>query len=517
MALEKQSLTGHVFVTESTGTGKSNVVYQMLRELKKQGVHFLVIEPAKGEYKHIFGKDDGVRVFGTNPYYSPMLRINPFQFPEGMHVLEHIDRLIEIFNVCWPMYAAMPAVLKESVERAYLLAGWNLDTSENKYDRRLFPTFTDVLGELKAVVEESAFSKEVKDNYIGSLATRIQSLTNGIYGRIFGSEEIGDAVLFDSDTIVDLSRVGSMETKSMIMGILVMRLQEYRMTSAQMNAELGHVTVLEEAHQLLKRTSTEQSGESSNLLGKSVEMLSNAIAEIRTYGEGFIIADQAPALLDMSVIRNTNTKIIMRLPDAGDRELVGRAVNLSAAQIEEVARLKTGVGVVYQNEWSEAVVCRMHFEKQEGRYQYEPEHAVETGTKEWMVLKGMLAKLRGEHLEFSIQELCEYVLASSLSASGKVKILRILKSRAIRELSDIQSAVYDIVCTPEIRSQAEHTESMEEWKQVFVYGDGLPLSDLDMEQQNIVLECILKEEVERFHKPEEYLEMWHRHVRGEVL
>ena len=101
------------------------------------------------------------------------------------------------------------------------------------------------------------------------------------------------------------------------------------MTNGDMNAELKHITVLEEAHNLLKRTSTEQMSESANLLGKSVEMLANAIAEMRTYGEGFIIADQAPGLMDLSVIRNTNTKIIMRLPDFSDRELVGKSANLN--------------------------------------------------------------------------------------------------------------------------------------------------------------------------------------------
>ena len=83
-------------------------------------------------------------------------------------------------------------------------------------------------------------------------------------------------------------------------------------TAAGANRPLRHLTVLEEAHNLLKRTSTDQPVEGGNLLGKSVEMLSNAIAEMRTYGEGFIIADQAPGLLDMAAIRNTNTKIILR-------------------------------------------------------------------------------------------------------------------------------------------------------------------------------------------------------------
>lgn len=144
-----------------------------------------------------------------------------------------------------------------------------------------------------------------------------------------------------------------METKAMIMGILIMRLQEYRMTVGGSNADLNHVTVLEEAHNLLKRTSTEQSSESSNLLGKSVEMLSNAIAEVRTYGEGFIIADQSPGLLDMSVIRNTNTKIIMRLPDERDRNLVGKSAGLNENQIKELSKLPTGVAAIYQNNWIE--------------------------------------------------------------------------------------------------------------------------------------------------------------------
>lgn len=360
VSLDKKSLSMHTFITGSTGSGKSNTIYKMLKGLGQQRVKFLVIEPAKGEYKHVFGNEKNVTVLGTNPYKTDLLKINPFKFPEDIHVLEHIDRLIEIFNVCWPMYAAMPAVLKSAVEKSYISSGWDLDISVNKYSNDVFPTFIDVLEHLKNVVDESDFSDEVKGNYKGALITRIESLTNGINGRILSNnDEIDNNILFDQNVIVDLSRIGSVETKSLIMGILVMRLQEHRMSQGGMNQNLKHITVLEEAHNLLKRTSTEQSSEGSNLLGKSVEMLSNAIAEMRTYGEGFIIADQSPGLLDMSAIRNTNTKIILRLPDFSDRELVGKAISLSDDQIKEVSKLETGVGVVYQNDWLEPVLCKI--------------------------------------------------------------------------------------------------------------------------------------------------------------
>lgn len=359
LILNRQAMTSHTFVTGSTGTGKSNAVYHLLDEITKNGqTTFLVVEPAKGEYKNVFGNCTDVQVFGTNPRETPLLRMNPFAFPEDIHILEHIDRLVEIFNACWPMYAAMPAVLKDAIERSYQKVGWNLRNSES--EKGVFPTFFDLLDILPGVIEESHYSKDTQSDYVGALCTRVKSLTNGIYGSVLCAEDaLTDEALFDRNVVVDLSRVGSMETKSLLMGILVMKLQEYRMCSSGMNSRLRHVTVLEEAHNLLRKTSAEQSQEGANLQGKSVEMLANAIAEMRTYGEGFIIADQAPGLLDMSVIRNTNTKIILRLPDEEDRKLVGKSAALKEAQIDELSKLPLGVAAVYQNEWPEAVLCKI--------------------------------------------------------------------------------------------------------------------------------------------------------------
>ena len=359
LLLNRQAMASHTFITGSTGTGKSNAVYHLLDEITKNGqTTFLVVEPAKGEYKNVFGNCTDVQVFGTNPRETPLLRMNPFAFPENIHILEHIDRLVEIFNACWPMYAAMPAVLKDAIERSYQKVGWDLRNSES--EKGVFPTFFDLLDILPGVIEESHYSKDTQSDYVGALCTRVKSLTNGIYGSVFCAEDaLSDAELFDCNVVVDLSRVGSMETKSLLMGILVMKLQEYRMCSSEMNSRLRHVTVLEEAHNLLRKTSAEQSQEGANLQGKSVEMLANAIAEMRTYGEGFIIADQAPGLLDMSVIRNTNTKIILRLPDEEDRKLVGKSAALKEAQIDELSKLPLGVAAVYQNEWPEAVLCKI--------------------------------------------------------------------------------------------------------------------------------------------------------------
>ena len=421
--LRQNSLASHVFVTGSTGSGKSNTIYQLLNEGRKNGLKFLVVEPAKGEYKHVFGNHDDVSVYGTNPQLTPLLRLNPFSFPKEIHILEHLDRLVEIFNVCWPMYAAMPAVLKKAVEQSYQDCGWDLLDSSNPYGR-MYPNFHDIADNIKTIIDSSEYDDENKGAYKGALITRIESLTNGINGLIFSNDELTNEHLFDSNVIVDLSRVGSTETKSLLMGILVLKLQEYRMTKGDMNAELKHITVLEEAHNLLKRTSTEQMAESANLLGKSVEMLANAIAEMRTYGEGFIIADQAPGLMDLSVIRNTNTKIIMRLPDFSDRDLVGKSANLNDDQIIELAKLPKGVAAVYQNEWIQPVLCKVKkVEHDNTDYQYDGNSYLDTLSSSINLKLSALLTGNSSFDEITKEELKFDILNSTLSGKYVRQIL----------------------------------------------------------------------------------------------
>ena len=132
------------------------------------------------------------------------------------------------------------------------------------------------------------------------------------------------------------------------MGLIVYILNEYRDRKSGNNSGLKHATVLEEAHNLLKNTS---GGGDTALIGKSVEMLTQTIAEIRTYGEGFIIVDQSPSSVDIAAIKNTNTKIVLRTPEANDQDAIGRSVGLTADQVNEIAKLPSGVAVVYQNNW----------------------------------------------------------------------------------------------------------------------------------------------------------------------
>lgn len=455
--LDVKSLTQHVFVTGSTGCGKSETIYKLINETKQVGTKFLVIEPAKGEYKNVFGD---VNVFGTNPLIMPLLRINPFSFPTGVHVLEHIDRLTEIFNVCWPMYSAMPAVLKKAMLDAYESCGWDLRLSVNRLSRGedVYPSFLDLFLSLEKVITESAYSEEVKSNYSGALLTRVESLTNGLNGEIFSVNELSNMVLFDENCIIDLSRVGSQETKSLIMGILIMRLSEYRMTGANTpNSALKHLTVLEEAHNILKRVSTEQSQEGSNMAGKSVEMITNAIAEMRTYGEGFVIVDQSPTSVDKAAIKNTNTKIVMRLPDEDDRKVSGKAAGMNDKQIDEIAKLPTGVAVVYQNDWVSPVLCKIE--------------RMENSRVIFNEQKDSILELNSEN---DINYIIEFLLAGQTENTPKAfDIIQIEKSvRAFNMPSKVRMALLDTI------EEYKKNNHISLWNSVSIYDLSSLLTDL---------------------------------------
>lgn len=365
-------LSSHCFITGSSGSGKSYTTYQLLDGILKKGIKMLIVEPAKGEYKQHFGGLKGVRIYTTDPAVYQLFQINPFQFPDEIHIAAHMESLMQIFKASWPLYAAMPAVLKEAIETAYRKCGWDVLNSiwYDWISSKKYPTFQDVLEVLPQIIDTSEYSADSKGDYKGALLTRVQAMTVGLNNLIFKNNfGLDDKYLFDSNTIIDLSEVGSEETISLLMAIIIMKLNEYRRAQRKRKQELAvtdeeirHVTILEEAHNLLKRTSKEQGEDGGNMIGESVRMISNSIKEMRTYGEGFIIIDQSPLAVDNTVIENTATKIIMNTPSEEACKELGAAISLSDDQKKELSRLNVGVAAIYQKGWLTPVLMQVNSE-----------------------------------------------------------------------------------------------------------------------------------------------------------
>jgi hypothetical protein len=124
-------------------------------------------------------------------------------------------------------------------------------------------------------------------------------------------------------------------------------------------AGLRHLTVIEEAHRLLRRQEGSGGAGSGGAAGHAVEMFAGLLAEIRAYGEGLIIAEQIPDRLIQDVIKNTAVKITHRLPAADDRDAVGATMNMTRAQNRFLVTLKPGEAAVFADGMDYPLLTRM--------------------------------------------------------------------------------------------------------------------------------------------------------------
>lgn len=361
ISLPRDILCSHTCLVGAPGSGKSNMSYHLLSQLIDANINFMVIEPAKGEYAQVLGGRLGVECLSTEINVPNFFSINPFAFPKGCKATAHADALVSLLTTCWEMYAAMSEILKDAVLQVYEDSGWNMSDQGLPWeeDNYRFPTFKDLLKVLPEIIDKSDYSNEVKGNYKGALEKRLKPLTEGTNGKIFRYDCRNDEDLFNQKVIVDLSSIRSDETSALLMGLLIIRLDEFRTVEKDtegINRPLHHVTLLEEAHNLLS-ASHAQSAKSVG--AKFIKLFNKAIAEMRSYGEGFIIVDQTPSKLDSSVISDTITKIVFNLPNKTDSSPMGNAMSLNADQESDLSVLPCGVCVVRSRGWNAPVQLKV--------------------------------------------------------------------------------------------------------------------------------------------------------------
>lgn len=372
--LSPNAINSHIFVSGITGSGKSNTIKLMLKKMwERYKIPFLVIEPAKSEYKELLGDIDELLYFKPGSK-GDLFKLNPFVFEPkdgtGVTLTKHVDMIKTAFNAAFPMYGPMPYVLEDAIHRIYADKGWSFETQENpayvdskeaNLDRRLllFPNMDDLKRKIEQVVDEAGYYSDLQNNIKAALKTRISNLTLGAKGTIFNSRHaIGGDLLFNKPVVIELSEITDDDEKAFLMGLLLNRLYSF-LEERGASGELRHMTVIEEAHRLLPNLPLQTNMEIADPRGKAVETFTNILSEVRAYGEGIVIADQIPSKLHLDVIKNTNVKIIHRTMARDDRELLGGAINLDDDQILDIAELDTGEAIIHSKEVHQAFMVKV--------------------------------------------------------------------------------------------------------------------------------------------------------------
>ncbi|MBB1488630.1 ATP-binding protein [Oceanospirillum sediminis] len=355
LQINRLDLSKHAFVTGVTGAGKTTTNMQLL---ESAGLPFMVIEPAKTEYRALHERDLNVEYYLPGREDITPFRLNPFELVHPRQNLAgHISVLTSTLTTVYPMEAAMPQLVEEAIIEAYSEKGWDLSTGDNLYydnpwDDSLqgccWPTFSDMIAQLDSLIKSKGMGREFEEKYHGSLVARLTNLTRGVKGTMLNTRRsINFDALLDKRVVIELEELKSEQDKALFMGLIVTRLAECMKHRHTKDPSFQHLTLIEEAHRLLSRP---EPGE-SDAKKMGVEMLANMLAEVRKYGEGLIIADQIPNKLIPDVLKNTHTKIVHRLFAADDRTAIGDAMSLNDEQKDFLPLLNAGETVVYCGGW----------------------------------------------------------------------------------------------------------------------------------------------------------------------
>ena len=353
-------LDKHVFVTGVTGSGKTTTCKHLLLE---SGLPFMVIEPAKTEYRTLHSKCQNLQCYVLGREDISPFRLNPFELvSKDENLAGHIDNLKATLAAVFPMEASMPYIVAQAITNAYKTKGWDIHSGTNfNYEdddtpwvegSNAWPTFSDMITELDGVIKAAGMGREFEEKYKGSLVSRLTDLTLGTKGRMLNTRHSIDFdKLLDEKVVIELEELKDEQDKALFMGFILQRLAECMKLRHRRNSKFKHLTLVEEAHRLLSRP---EPGESSSKK-QGVETFANMLAEVRKYGEVLIIADQIPNKLVSDVIKNTHTKIVHRLFAADDRNTIGDAMGLSDEQKDFLPLLQTGETVMYCGGWHAAV------------------------------------------------------------------------------------------------------------------------------------------------------------------
>ncbi|MGN2638300.1 ATP-binding protein [Nocardia takedensis] len=347
LGIPLSTLNRHGFIAGATGSGKSQTVRHLLEGLHTAGIPWLVIEPAKSEYAGMAGRlRQPVTIIRPGDPDAVPIGLNPLEPAPGFPLQTHIDLLRALFLAAFDAVEPFPQVLSHALTRCYNHLGWDTILDEPHPDRHAarYPTLTDLQTTALQVVDDIGYGREITDNVRGFIDVRLSSLRLGTPGRFFeGRYRCDIADLLTRNTVIEIEDIGSDADKAFLIGTVLIRLFEHLRAHHQPTADnpLRHITVIEEAHRLLRRA------EPGTPAAHAVELFTALLAEIRANGTGIIVAEQIPTKISPDIIKNTALKIVHRLPAADDRDLVGATMNLDPAQSRHAVSLPPGHAIVF--------------------------------------------------------------------------------------------------------------------------------------------------------------------------
>ncbi|MGY5854171.1 MAG: DUF87 domain-containing protein [Candidatus Thorarchaeota archaeon] len=336
----------HAGIFGSPGSGKTNTSIHIISQLAELGYPFLVLNPAKTEWRQLASILSDVRIFTAGDESIAPFRYNFLDVPLGVSINTHMRNVANCFIASWPSEGIMTEHILKIFRRAYTNAKWDFLTNERGSPILL----SDLYAAMEEVVQELDYGR-LQQDFVGALKARFGTLMDDVVLAVMLNTEQGLTIpeLIDNRTIIEIRNLDDSQ-KSLITSLITVAMAEYLEAQDQSPLQdLHHILVLEEAHHILKRVGVAgniHEGHSSQQ--QAVDTLVNLLREARGLGLGVILIDQLPGDLADAAIKLPGITIIHQMKDPRERHLVGGQVNLDEDQILYSGTLGVGEIIVHQ-------------------------------------------------------------------------------------------------------------------------------------------------------------------------
>ncbi|MGM9522254.1 MAG: ATP-binding protein [Oscillospiraceae bacterium] len=341
-----KDLAKHMLVVGTPGSGKTTFSVSLLDRLWKQHhIPFLVIEPAKNEYRALIQSIPDLQVFTPGKNFISPFVFNPFVPPKNVRLETYKSTLKTAFAAAVSMTTPLDKIFEESVNNCYSDFRW-LDSYTSDDKGQTF-NITDFIKCFQQTFDEIGYTGDAKN--IGRAGV---VRLNGLAKLFDNYHSIPIEDLLQKPTIIELAAIENSDEKALIISLLLLSILAYVNANYVGEGGLKNVILLEEAHVLLDADSNAGQGD-ANPSAIAQGLVKRMLAEIRSYGVGLVIADQSPRKVSTDVVALTDMKLVFRLVEATDKQIIADSTNMGEAQAQRLARLKPGEAFFFFNRLDE--------------------------------------------------------------------------------------------------------------------------------------------------------------------
>lgn len=346
IGLTLKDLAKHMLVVGTPGSGKTTFSVGLLDRLwKEYHIPFLVIEPAKNEYRALIQSIPELQVFTPGKNFISPFVFNPFVPPKNVKLETYKSTLKTAFAAGVSMSTPLDKIFEDTINNCYSDFRW-LDTYTSDDKGQVF-NIADFIKCFRQTFDEIGYTGDARN--IGRAGiVRLKSLTN-LFDNYF-SIPIED--ILSRPTVIELAAIENSDQKALIIALLLLSILAYVNANYVGEGGLRNFILLEEAHVLLDSTNGLNDG-SANPGAIAQGLLKRMLAEIRSYGVGIAVADQSPRKVGIDIVALTDIKVAFRLVENQDKQIIADSIGMTDVQTARLSKLKPGEAFLFFNRLDE--------------------------------------------------------------------------------------------------------------------------------------------------------------------